>query len=119
MISGECHCGAVSFELDAQLEWLTQCNCSICRRLGAVWAHAQINEIRVTAEEGATLAYSWGDKQLAFHTCKTCGSTTHWENLNPQESSFMAVNSRLADPGQISALRVRQFDGAETWEYLD
>jgi len=31
----------------------------------------------------------------------------------------MAVNAAMSDPGQISHLRVRQFDGADSWNFLD
>lgn len=120
MIRGSCHCGAVSFELAADPKWLTECNCSICRRLGTLWAHATIDDIKITCREGATLAYVWGDQMLAFHTCKTCGCTTHWENLHPEgPDTRMAVNGRMADPADVRDLPVRRFDGAETWQFLD
>ncbi len=60
MIKGNCHCGAISFELDDRPEWLTQCNCSICRRLGTVWAHAPVDKVTLNADSGASIAYSWG-----------------------------------------------------------
>ncbi|MEP5569735.1 MAG: GFA family protein [Halioglobus sp.] len=119
MITGSCHCGAISFELDDQPEWLTQCNCSICRRLGTVWAHASVDKVKVQGDPDASLAYTWGDKELAFHTCKNCGSTTHWVACEPKEDAVMAVNTRLVDPEQIAEIRVRQFDGADSWRYLD
>ena len=73
MISGSCHCGAVRFELDETPGWLTDCNCSICRRLGALWAHSDRSRIRIDADEKATERYAWGDASLAFVRCATCG----------------------------------------------
>ena len=32
MATGECNCGAVQFEIDAQLSGVFVCHCSICRR---------------------------------------------------------------------------------------
>ncbi len=119
MITGNCHCGAISFELNEQPEWLTECNCSVCRRLGTIWAHAEVDKISILGAEDASLAYSWGDKSLAFHTCNTCGSTTHWVSREPQENAVMAVNCRLAEPEQVAGIRVRHFDGADSWSYLD
>lgn len=119
MINGSCHCGAVTFSLDADPEWLTECNCSICRRIGALWAYATAAEIRISRPDGGTIAYTWGDKTLAFHTCRVCGCTTHWENLDRRPGARMAVNARMADPADIVHIRVRHFDGAETWTYLD
>ncbi len=120
MVSGQCHCGAVAFELKEVPAWLTDCNCSICRRLGALWAHAAIADINILSAENATLAYVHGDKMLAMHSCRSCGCTTHWESLTPdQEGTHMAVNFRMVDPSITTGLRVRHFDGAESWEYLD
>ncbi|NVJ97937.1 MAG: GFA family protein [Alphaproteobacteria bacterium] len=119
MLKGGCHCGAVSFEVKTSLEWITECNCSACRKLGTVWAHADEGEINVDMADGATLSYIWGDKTLAFHTCRTCGSTTHWTSLNKAESTRMAVNVKLVDPSEIRDMRLRHFDGADSWQYLD
>jgi hypothetical protein len=31
----------------------------------------------------------------------------------------MAVNMRMADPKDIEGVRIRRFDGADTWTFLD
>ncbi len=119
MIRGSCHCGAVTFELLERPKRLTDCNCSICRRIGALWAHADIDKIRISYEKGATIGYSRDDKNLVFVSCKTCGCTTHWENLKEPQNGHMAVNCRMADPKDIDGLKIRRFDGAESWQFLD
>jgi hypothetical protein len=117
MIEGNCHCGACGYRFDAVPPWATSCNCSICRKLGVLWIYAKITQITVF---GPTISYSWGDKALAFHSCSTCGTTTHWENLRPQtDAARMAVNLRLAAPKVIGSVQVRNFDGADTWKFLD
>jgi len=119
----ECHCGAVSTTLANQPEKLTECNCSACWKLGALWAHAPVSEVTVEPPEGATLVYirEDSDGDIAFHSCKICGCTTHWENLKPDasESPVMAVNVRLAKRSEIEGIRIRHFDGADTWKFLD
>ena len=117
MVRGTCHCGAVTYAYDKAPRRATSCNCSICRRLGALWIYATLPRITVA---GPTISYSHGDKDIAFHSCKTCGCTTHWENLHPEdEDAYMAVNLNLADPEVIAKVPVRRFDGADTWEFLD
>ncbi len=118
MIEGSCHCGAVRFELADAPAWLTQCNCSLCRRTGGLWAHAEEDRIRILCGPDATIAYVWGDKTLATHSCRVCGCTTHWTSLDPA-SSRMAVNCRMAEPEAIEGVRIRVFDGADTWTFLD
>jgi hypothetical protein len=47
------------------------------------------------------------------------GCTPYWENLNPGENSRMAVNFRMCDPADIDDIKLRHFDGADTWQFLD
>ena len=117
MLKGSCHCGAVTFILNAVPEHLTACNCSVCRRIGALWAHDSIEKFEIQSS-GETSTYIWGDKSLAFHSCKNCGCTTHWANLDPG-GDVMAVNCRMVDPEDVVSIPVKQFDGADSWEYLD
>lgn len=116
MIKGTCHCGAVSFEVTSTPKFAVSCNCSICRRLATLWVHAPPATVTLNAPDNATVPYVWGDKSLAFHTCRTCGCTTHWVGLTGER---MAVNIRLAAPEAIKDLPIRHFDGADTWAFLD
>jgi hypothetical protein len=118
MIEATCHCGAVRIviEVETPPAQLTSCNCSICRRLGTLWAYYDGPQVRVT---GATSTYQWGDRTLALHRCTTCGCITHWTPTGENTSPRMGVNARLMDPSIVSAARVRRFDGADTWKFLD
>lgn len=117
MIKGACHCGKVTFQIEELPPFLVSCNCSICRRLAAWWVHSPPNEtVTLNAPDGATETYEWGDKSLAVHRCKSCGCTTHWTS---NFDNKFAVNCRLADPDDIKDVRIRNFDGAGTWEWLD
>lgn len=114
MIKGACHCGDVQYEFDDTPEFGTKCNCSICRKLGAVWIYSDPSKVNIT---GDTIAYSWGDRNLSFHSCPKCGATSHWALL--VKGDRIAVNVMLSDPKTINALPVRQFDGADSWKFLD
>jgi hypothetical protein len=119
-IKGSCHCGAVTFEYPGVPEKLTSCNCSLCRRIGGLWAYGAKAEIKLTAPAEAVIKYVWGDKTLATVSCKTCGCTTHWEALDhTPDAHRMAVNMSMADPKDIEGVRIRRFDGADTWQFLD
>lgn len=119
MIKGSCHCGNVQISLVAQPKWLVECNCSICHKISALWGHVAIENVSIVYNKAATIAYCRGEKTMAFHTCGHCGCTTHWENLNPQESSRMAVNFRMCSADIVKQFKIRSFDGADTWQYLD
>jgi hypothetical protein len=116
MIEATCHCGAVRIEIARAPEEITDCNCSICRRLGARWAYYPPAEVAVTAAEGASGAYAWGDKAIDFHHCARCGCTTHWTGRGNARPDRMGVNARLMDPAVLKGVRVRKLDGADTWK---
>lgn len=116
MIKGSCHCGAVTFEIIDTPSQLVSCNCSICRRLATLWVHSPPFKVIINAPKGATDTYVQGEKKLAIHTCNTCGCTTHWSGF---DSERFAVNARLVDPADIDGIRIRHFDGADSWEFLD
>jgi hypothetical protein len=59
MLVATCHCGAVRIEVPRRPRTLTDCNCSICRRYGALWAYYKRPDLRITHAQGATSGYSW------------------------------------------------------------
>jgi hypothetical protein len=117
MIEATCHCGAARIAAPAAPDSVTECNCSICRRLGARWAYYTPAEVTLP-NPGSTQPYVWGDRMLAFHRCRACGVATHWQSLDAAQPR-LAINARLIDGLDWAKLRIRQFDGADTWRYLD
>jgi hypothetical protein len=114
-IEASCHCGAVHLELKMAPSSLTDCNCSICRRYGALWAYYAPQDVRVTA--AATQVYSWGDRSIELHRCQRCGCVTHWCAV-AADALRMAVNARLLDPEILRSLRIRKLDGANSGKYV-
>lgn len=119
MIEASCHCGAIRLRAAERPQRLTACNCSLCRRLGTLWAYYPREQVTITAGAGATVPYIQGDRTLAIHRCPACGCVTHWEGLPAGDASRIAVNARMMEPSEIADIPVRRFDGADTWTYLD
>jgi len=117
IIDASCHCGAVHLAIDTPPQTLTECNCSICRRYGALWAYYSPKQVRILMSEPATDIYMWDDRSIEFHRCKFCGCVTHWAPVD-RDSDRMGVNARLMDPDILRPLRVRKLDGAVTGKYL-
>ncbi len=115
MIEASCHCGAVRLSIAAPPETVTDCNCSLCRRYGVLWAYYPPSQVAVS---GATRIYMWDDRRIEFHRCETCGCVTHWWPVDPAWNE-MGVNARLMAPDTLAAARVRRLDGAVTEAYLD
>lgn len=116
MLEGHCHCGAVSIRVPRRPRELTLCNCSICRRLGALWAYYKVGTVELRGHPQHTEEYIQGDRMLRTVRCRTCGCTTHWEPLAPTAASRMGVNMRNFDPVAVGNVRLRLLDGADTWK---
>lgn len=118
-LSGTCHCGALTIEIPAPPTEITNCNCSICRRLGTLWAYYPAEQVTVSGHPGSTDAYVHGDRTLRLVRCKTCGCVSHWEPLEAKDGdrigTRIGVNIRNFDPGLIDSTRMRMLDGADTW----
>ncbi len=117
MIAASCHCGAVRFEIAAKPASVTECNCSMCGRLGVRWAYYQPDQVKALGAPDATRGYVWGDRTIEFHHCHSCGCTTHYVSLTDQPR--VAVNARLMAVADIKGIPIRKLDGASSWEYLD
>ena len=53
-MDGSCHCGAVRWRFEGVPTSATSCNCSICRRHGALWAYGFEGEAFTISGETAT-----------------------------------------------------------------
>lgn len=95
-MDGTCHCGAVRWRFEGAPTSATSCNCSICRRHGALWGYGcEGEDFTVTGE---TRTYAWNRKWLEFHFCGTCACVVAWVAGARGEDGRLrgAVNLRLA-----------------------
>lgn len=71
---GSCHCGAVKFEAELDLEQSTyRCNCSICRRTRFWPAVAREGGFRILAGEAELTQYLFNSMKNQHYFCKHCG----------------------------------------------
>jgi hypothetical protein len=122
MLTVSCHCGKVTLELPRAPRALTQCNCSICRRYGALWAYFRRSSVRVRAARGSLVSYSWRNKVREFRHCRFCGCVTHYQQRVKKRdgSDTLAVNLRNVDqPGLIATVPIKLLDGAASWKFLE
>ena len=122
MFTASCHCGAVKLEIARKPRKLAACNCSMCRRYGAIWAYFQRKSVDVICENGALEKYGWRNRTLEFYRCRTCGCVTHHERSEKRadETDTRAVNIRnIDDPSIVRELPIKLLDGASSWDILD
>ena len=117
MVQASCHCGALTLDLDEAPAQVTDCNCSICRRYGVLWAYYAPAQVKVSSGPQTTETYQWGERKIEFHRCRSCGCVSHWSRIGG--GNRMGVNARLLPLDVVGKARVRHLDGAVTERYLD
>lgn len=78
LISGRCHCGNISFQLDWQPEPseipARACTCSFCTKHGGVWTSCPTGSLAVAVRDPSAVSpYSFGTGTAVFHVCAHCG----------------------------------------------
>lgn len=114
---GTCHCRAARWSLTGDVGSITACNCTVCRRYGALWAYDY--EGGRISTEGETRVYVRG-KAIEFHFCASCGCVVWWRGLQQDDEGRhrLAVNVRMAEPGDVADQAIDHFDGLDSFEDL-
>ena len=78
MVTGQCNCGAVAFEVRAELSDVFICHCSICRRYtgssGIAVVIADNQRFRWLRGEAEITTWNKPDADWQAHFCRLCGS---------------------------------------------
>jgi hypothetical protein len=114
-----CHCGSVQIYVRRLPRTLTSCNCSICRRYGALWAYYKPSSVRIQAPKGGLARYSWNRRIRNYHRCAKCGCVTHYTYRRKTPWATVGVNAGNFEPADIERARIRHLDGAATWKFQD
>ncbi len=109
---GSCHCGRARIRLARAPDYVSQCNCSLCRTTGFRGIYYASNELEIAGEFDAYVREDFGEPFLKTLRCRTCGVMTHWEPLTPPPHARMGVNARLLDPALLAGVEEREIDGA-------
>ena len=74
-----CHCGAVEAEinLDGDLAKVIKCNCSICKRKGAIMSMVKNEDFKIVKGEDKLKLYQFHSKVAKHYFCSICGIHTH------------------------------------------
>ena len=83
-----CHCGAIELQvkLTDGLNTARRCDCSFCRRRGAIAATAPLDGVKVVKGAETLTLYQWGTGTAKHYFCSVCGNYTHHQRRsNPNE----------------------------------
>ena len=82
-----CHCGQIEIEVNLTkgLEDLYRCNCSMCKRKGAISTVIDKKDLKVTKGEELLKFYQFNTNVAKHYFCTNCGIHTHNRpRINPK-----------------------------------
>ena len=86
-----CHCGAIEAEinLEGDLAKVIKCNCSICKRKGAIMSMVKNEDFKIIKGKAKLSMYQFHSKVAKHYFCSNCGIYTHHNpRANPAMTGF-------------------------------
>lgn len=105
-----CHCGSVVLELDLPegLVDLRRCDCSMCKRRGAIVASVPLEGITVICGQDHLRVYQFNTKTAKHYFCGNCGIYTHHQRRsNPAQYGFNVACLDGVNPLRIPNIPIR------------
>jgi hypothetical protein len=107
---GSCHCGKVRFEVDADLDHVRLCDCSVCRKRGALTHRVEEPCFRLLTPLDELSVYQWHTRTARDYFCPACGVLPF---RRPRTAPHLwAVNVRCLDDVDLSAITVQPVYGS-------
>ncbi|WP_253651891.1 MULTISPECIES: GFA family protein [unclassified Vibrio] len=104
-----CHCGKVELELALPngIEKPRRCDCSMCRRRGAIVASVPLNGIRIVQGEDVLKLYQFNTRTAKHFFCGECGIYTHHQRRSdPSEYGYNVGCLEGVNPYELGTIEV-------------
>jgi hypothetical protein len=111
---GGCHCGRVRFRAKVDLQWLSQCSCSVCTKKGILHLPIAPEDFELLRGKNALTVYTFGTGVAQHSFCSHCGM--HAFYIPRSQSDRITVNARCLDDIDGPSLAPTRFFGGRHWE---
>lgn len=102
-----CHCGSVEILLDLPdgIVDVRRCDCSLCRRRGAIAASVPLSGINVVKGKDKLKLYQFNTMEAKHYFCSECGIYTHHQRRsNPKQYGFNVACLEGINPLKIEGI---------------
>ena len=119
---GACHCGRTRFEVDLDLDHVRSCDCSICRKRGALIHRVDAERFRLLTPIEELTLYQWHTRTAEDYFCPVCGilpfrrprhRTAQEIAAGAPEFSGWSVNVRCLDGVDLDTIPVTPVYGSK------
>ena len=109
---GSCHCGKLAYQVDEEVPGKAMaCNCSMCRRKGALHHFTTPDKFRFEGSRDDILVYTFNKHVIRHQFCRTCGCAPFAQGEGPN-GPMVEINLRCAEGVDLEALEISHYDGS-------
>jgi len=112
-MEGGCHCGRVRFRVTANLDRVTECNCSICAKKGFLHLIVSPEQFALISGKDDLTTYEFNTRTAKHTFCKYCG--IHPFYVPRSDPDKIDVNVRCLEGINFGGIAPNLFDG-KNWE---
>lgn len=118
---GSCHCGRVRFEVEADIDHVRVCDCSICSKRGALNHRIPKENLKLLTPWEDLVLYQWGSRTAKDYFCPTCGILPFRRPADPTSGERAqgvepfdgwAVNVRCLEGVDLEAIPIKRIHGS-------
>lgn len=107
---GSCHSGKTRFRVRLDLDHVRVCDCSLCRKRGALNHRVRPDQIEVLSPLEDLTVYQWNTKTAIDYFCPACGILPFRRPRTAPD--LWTVNVRCLDGVDLDAIPVTRFHGS-------
>ncbi|WP_248801174.1 GFA family protein [Pseudomonas sp. MWU13-2105] len=107
--NASCHCGEVVLELELPNGVVDpkRCNCSLCKRRGAVMGTVPLTGLRILKGADVLKSYRFNTQQACHYFCSVCGVYTHHiRRIDPSQCAYNVGCLDGVDPADLGMVPV-------------
>lgn len=108
---GSCHCGRIRFEIDTSLDHVRICDCSICRKRGALIHRVPREHVRLLTPLDELTLYTWNTHMARDYFCPSCGILPFRIPRTAQAGEW-GINVRCLEGVDLDAIPVKRVFGS-------
>lgn len=110
---GSCHCGAVKYQIEADISGLYACNCSHCAKKSFLLTFVPKTQFTLISGADNLTEYRFNKKAIAHLFCKTCGVQCFAYGSDQNGAETASVNVHTLDGFDPSTIPVTHFNGKD------
>ncbi len=113
MQSGSCHCGAVRFTVEGEIDQAIECNCSHCSRKGFLLWFVPRQALTVSAGNEQLTTYTFNRHVIQHQFCSVCGCQPFGLGRMPDGAETAAINIRCLEAIELDTVTRVPVNGRE------